>query len=46
MSTAGHQVDRVYLVLTGSTVALLETDDFGAGAPATDDQAILSALGR
>ncbi|MBS2538334.1 hypothetical protein KGQ20_36850 [Catenulispora sp. NF23] len=46
MSSAGHQVDRVYLVLQGSTVTLLETDDFGAGSPATDDQAALSALGR
>lgn len=46
MSAAGHQVDRVYLVLQGSTVTLLETDDFGAGTPATDDPAVLSALGR
>ncbi|ACU73908.1 hypothetical protein Caci_5048 [Catenulispora acidiphila DSM 44928] len=46
MSAAGHQVDRVYLVLQGSTVTLLETDDLGAGTPATDDPAVLSALGR
>lgn len=46
MSSAGRQVDRVYLVLRGSTVTLLEADDFSAGSPATDDPAVLAGLGR